>query len=143
MTQLNPYISFDGNTEEAFNFYASVFGTEIKGILRWGDNPDCGSFSDEDKKKVMHIALPIGKSVLMASDHVPFGPPFQAGNNFQIAVSPVSREDSDRIFGALAAGGNVSLPMATSFWGGYFGMLTDKFGIQWMINYEENSKPVA
>jgi PhnB protein len=137
MTQLNPYLTFDGNAEAAFKFYTSVFGGELNGIMRWSDNPDCGEFSEADKNRVMHTALRVGDSVLMGSDSISgFGQKFVAGNNFTIAITPESREHADRLYAALSEGGNAPMPMQDAFWGGYFGSLTDKFGIQWMINYD-------
>jgi PhnB protein len=142
MTQLNPYLSFDGNAEAAMNFYGSVFGSELAAVMRWGDNPQCESFSDADKNKVMHTALPVGDSMIMASDFVGMpGQEYTAGNNFSIAISPDSREDADRLFAGLSEGGTVSMPMTDMFWGGYFGSFTDKFGVQWLINQGGGQQP--
>ena len=139
MTQLNPYLTFNGQTEEAFKFYQSIFGGEIRGPMRWADNPQCGEFSDADKNKVMHIALPVGDSIIMGSDFVGgMGQEFAEGNNFTVAISPDSREDADRLFAGLSDGGKAAMPMQDAFWGGYFGALTDKFGIPWMINFDAN-----
>lgn len=133
--QMNPYLNFDGNTEEAFNFYKSVFGGEFATVMRFADNPGCGEISDEEKQRVMHIALPIeGGGMLMASDTVPsMGHKLEKGNNFYISLSPESREDADRIFSGLADGGAVEMPMTDMFWG-YFGCFRDKFGVGWMLN---------
>lgn len=140
MRQLNPYLSFNGQAEEAFNFYKSVFGGEFKGIMRWGDNPQCSEFSDEDKKGVMHVALPFGDSVIMGSDSVKSMGEVTAGTNFQVAIFPDSREDADRVFEGLSLGGKVTMPMQDMFWGDYYGSFTDKFGIQWMINYDSKEQ---
>ena len=138
MTQLNPYLNFNGNAEEAFNHYRSVFGGDFAAVMRWGDNPDaCGQFPDLNKSAIMHIALPVGDSVIMASDS-PMGP-VSEGNNFSVAIGPKSREEADRLFAGLSEGGNVTCPMQEMFWGGYFGSFTDKFGIQWLINYTEQN----
>ena len=135
MTKLNPYLSFDGNAEEAMNFYAKAFGTEIATIMRWGENPQCEGMSDADKNKVMHAALPVGDSMLMASDFVAMpGMEYKAGTNFAVAIGPDTREDADRLFAELSPGGNVTCPMMDMFWGGYFGSFTDKFGVAWLIN---------
>jgi PhnB protein len=135
MRQINPYLTFDGQAEDAFNFYKSVFGGELNGIMRWGDNPQGEGFSDEDKKKVMHTALPIGDSALMGSDFVGMpGQEFSAGNNLTVAITPDSRDDADKLYAGLAEGGKSTMPMQDAFWGGYFGALIDKFGIQWMLN---------
>lgn len=143
MTNINPYLNFDGNTEEAFNFYKSVFGGEFMGgIMRWGDAPGCDEgemkLADEDKRKVMHMQLPISEgNVLMGSDSLKgFGPPLSVGNNITIAIGPDSKEEADRIFDGLSAGGEVQMPMADAFWGGYFGSFTDKFGINWLVNVD-------
>ena len=135
MTKVNPYLSFDGNTEEAFNFYKSVFGGEFPAVMRWADNPQCEGMSDADKNKIMHIALPVGDSMIMGSDHLggPEGE-YKAGNNFTVAVSPDSRKEADRLFSGLSAGGNVMMPMTDMFWGGYFGAFGDKYGVRWLIN---------
>ena len=139
MTQLNPYLSFDGTAEAAFNFYKSVFGGEFASIMRWRDNPQCEEFSENDKNGIMHVALPVGDSVIMGSDSVgAMGPELVAGNNFTVAISPDSREESDRLFNELSAGGEPTMPMQDMFWGGYFGCLKDKFGTPWMINFDPN-----
>lgn len=140
MRQLNPYLSFNGQAEEAFNFYKSVFGGEFNGIMRWKDNPQCEGFSDEDKNGIMHVSLPIGNSVIMGSDSVKTMGEVTSGTNFQVAISPDSREDADRLFAGLSEGGKATMPMSDMFRGDYYGALTDKFGIQWMINYGQNSK---
>ncbi|SDD24754.1 VOC family protein [Niabella drilacis] len=137
MAKLNPYLNFDGKAEEAFNFYRSVFGGEfLGGVMRMSDAPGTENLPEDEKKRVMHIALPIGEDVLMASDIVPsMGHKLNVGNNNYISVFPESREEADRLFGALSAGGTVEMPMADQFWGDYFGSFVDQFGIHWMINY--------
>lgn len=143
MTNINPYLNFDGNAEEAMNFYKSVFGGEFMGeIMRWGDIPGCDEgemkLAEEDKGKVMHVSLPISEgNVIMASDTIKgVSPPCVQGNNVTIAIGADTREEGDRLFAGLSAGGTVSMPMADAFWGGYFGSFTDKFGINWLINVE-------
>ena len=143
MTNINAYLSFDGKTEEAFNFYKSVFGGEfVGGIMRWGDAPGCGEgemkLADADKQKVMHMQLPISEgNVLMGSDSIQgLGPGLTIGNNITIAIAPDSREEADRIFAGLSEGGEIQMPMADAFWGGYFGSFADKFGINWLINVD-------
>lgn len=139
MTQLDPYLSFNGNAEEAFNFYKSVFGGDFEAVLRWGDNPQCESFREADKQKVMHIALKVGRSVLMGSDFVAMGDEkFTPGNNYTVSISPDTREEADRLFAGLSDGGQVIMPMGEMFWGGYFGAFSDKFGVKWMINQTPN-----
>ena len=132
--QMNPYLNFNGNTEEAFNFYKSVFGGDFAVVMRFGDNPQCDQMTEDDKKRIMHIALPIDGGMLMATDALEsMGQKLNVGNNFYISLSPSSREDADRIFAGLSDGGKVEMPMSEMFWG-YFGSFSDKFGVQWMLN---------
>jgi PhnB protein len=135
---MNPYLNFNGTAEQAFNFYKSVFGGEFATVMRFGDNPQCGEMAEDDKKKIMHIALPIDSGVLMASDAVEsMGQKLTQGNNFYISLSPDSREEADRLFGGLSEGGKIEMAMTEMFWG-YFGCFTDKFGVQWMLNVGDN-----
>lgn len=133
------YISFNGNTEEAFNFYRSALEGEITNIQRFGDSTNGGQLSDADKKKIMHIALEApGGIKLMGNDYLDFmGQPFNAGNNFSLTFHPDSQELADKLFNRLSAGGTVTVPMSKAPWGDYFGMFTDKFGIKWMINHQK------
>ncbi|WP_214070488.1 VOC family protein [Mucilaginibacter sp. dw_454] len=138
MAQIDPYLNFLGNTEEAFNFYKSVFGGEFKALQRFKDTPHGDSMSAEDKERIMHVALPIGKNVLMGTDALESaGHTLNFGNNISIAVSPESIEEMHRIFNGLAAGGQIQQPLEKMFWGAWFGMLVDQFGVQWMLNYIE------
>ncbi len=141
MARINPYLNFNGNTEEAFNFYKSVFGGEFATVMRFGETPGCDEMpiAEGDKNKIMHIALPIGEdNVLMATDALEsMGQTLSEGNNFSISISTDSREETDRVFNALADGGKIEMPLGDTFWGAYFGMFQDKFGIRWMINYDE------
>ena len=137
MTLIAPYLNFEGKTEEAFNFYKSVFGGEFTSVQRFGDTPHGGNMPAGDAKKIMHISLQIDKdTALMASDNVPsMGmPPLTPGNNISLSAHPKTVDEGKRIFNALAAGGQVMMPFEKAFWGAYFGMLTDKFGIKWMVN---------
>ncbi|MDF2191473.1 VOC family protein [Paraflavitalea sp. CAU 1676] len=138
---LNPYLNFDGNAEEAFRFYQSVFGGEIF-IQKMSQAPGGDQLPDNEKNRAMHVAIPIGKGQhLMASDCVPSaGHVLNVGNNNYISITPDSRTDADRIFNGLSAGGKVEMPMADMFWGDYFGSFEDKFGVRWMINYTEQKK---
>ncbi len=142
MFKVNPYLSFNGNTEEAFDFYRSVFGGELQGPMRWGDNPECSAFSEADKNKVMHISLPFGDgNSLMGSDHIDGGPQkFAQGNNYMIAVHPDSLAECRRLFDGLSAGGTVFMPLSPAFWGAVFGCFVDKFGVSWMIESEAATK---
>lgn len=131
---LSTYLTFDGNCREAFEFYRSVFGTEFQVISTFAEGPEDMEVPDTDKDKVMHVTLPIGTSVLMGSDNSPDGPPVVVGNNFSISVTTENREESDDLIGKLSDGGAVSMPMQQTFWGSYFGMSTDKFGVNWMVS---------
>jgi PhnB protein len=136
---LNPYLTFDGNTEEVFNFYKSVFGGDFAFVMKYKDVPadvPQPNKNPADDNRIMHIALPIGQSVLMASD-APGHVKLNQGNNVQISITVDSKEDADRIFSGLSAGGSVMMPMSDAFWGDYFGMFTDKYGIHWMISYRK------
>jgi PhnB protein len=133
------YLNYTGQAEEAFNFYKSVFGTEfIGGIMRHGDVPAMEGMpvlDDATRQMVMNVQLPItGGLLLMASDIFPgMGDPIVPGNNFSIGIHVDSKEEADRIFAALSAGGNVSQPMEDQFWGDYYGSFNDKFGIPWYV----------
>lgn len=137
MTKLNPYLNFGGNAEEAFNFYKSVFGGEFSSMVKFKDMPMEGArVSEADGDKVMHVALPIGGELLMASDALEaFGQTVTPGNNSYISVHPDSKEEADRIFNALSEGAEVEMPIADQMWGDYYGSLKDRFGIGWMVNY--------
>lgn len=133
---INPYLTFDGNTEEAFNFYKSVFGGDVM-LHRFGGAPGMENIPEADKQKVMHAALPIGNNMLMASDAIAsMGKPLAKGNNVSLSIQADSKEEADRVFQGLSNGGTVTMPLADAFWGAYFGMCDDKFGVHWMVNYE-------
>jgi PhnB protein len=138
--KLNPYLNFNGNAEEAFRFYQSVFGGELT-LMKMGDAPGAENLSESERSMAMHVSIPIGADqYLMASDCTgQAGVQLQFGNNNYIAVSPDSRDEADRIFNGLSPGGMVEMPMADIFWGDYFGSFKDKFGVYWMIIFE-NSK---
>lgn len=136
---LNPYLNFDGNAEGAFRFYQSVFGGELF-IQKMSSVPDF-EVPEEEKDRTMHVGLPIGNGqFLMASDCLPSqGHVLKQGNNNYISISTESKEEADRIFNGLSAGGTVEMPMADMFWGDYFGSFVDKFGVCWMINYSNQN----
>lgn len=141
MAKINPYLHFLGNAEDAFNFYKSVFGGEFAMVMRYKDiqnQEGCENLSDEDKEKLMHVALPISDGhVLMATDAVgEHAEDAVVGNNISLSVSADSKEEADRVFNGLSAGGDVTMPLSDTFWGAYFGMCKDKFGIHWMVNYD-------
>ena len=142
MVTINPYLNFKGNTEEAFNFYKSVFGGDFIALQRFKDTPEGAKIAKGDQDKIMHISLPIGKgNVLMATDALEsMGQTLTEGNNFSLSVQTESEEEAASIFNKLAAGGKVVMPLEKAFWGAYFGMVNDKFGIQWMVNYDYNQK---
>lgn len=138
MPTLNTYLNFAGNTEEAFRFYQTVFGGEFRVIVRFKDMPMQGvTIPKEDENKIMHISLPIGKdTILMATDTLAsLGQKLIQGNNVHISIHPDSKEEADRIFNALSAGGTIEMPIANQPWGDYYGSFKDKFGVQWMVNY--------
>jgi PhnB protein len=135
MIVINPYLNFLGNTEEAFNFYKSVFGGEFAVLQRFKDTPAAGDVSPADLDKIMHIALPLSKTnVLMGTDAIESMGALTMGNNISLSVIAETDEEAEKLFNALAAGGQVTMPIAKMFWGDYFGMLTDKFGIKWMVS---------
>ena len=134
---LSIYLNFDGNCRDAFEFYRSVFGSDYIHISTFSEGPDDMPVSEEEKDRIMHVSLPIGSSVLMGSDTSPsFSPPHQAGNNFSVSCHPESREETDRLFTAMSAGGTVTMPLSDQFWGSYFGACVDKFGIPWQFNHD-------
>jgi PhnB protein len=139
MVTVQPYLNFNGNTEDAFNFYKSVFGGEFLTIQRFKDTPHGASMSPADREKIMHVALPIGQgTVLMGTDTLEsMGQKLSVGNNFHLTIIPENEKDADRFFNGLSAGGQVTMPLEKAFWGAYFGMFIDKFGISWMVNCEE------
>ena len=139
MAKINPYIHFNGNAEEAFNFYKSVFGGEFAMVSRFKDFPNPENpISQSEENKIMHIALQIGNSVLMGSDTPEFmGKHNENENRSKICISADSKEEADKIFNGLSAGGTVEMPMLDSPWGAYFGMFRDKYGFEWMINFDK------
>lgn len=139
MAAINPYLTFNGNCEDAFTFYKSVFGKEFAYIGRFGEMPDADkNCSPAQADKIMHVSLPISaETVLMGSDSsADWGQTTLVGNNISISVNTGSTEEADQLFNGLSEGGTVSMPMQNTFWGAYFGMFTDKFGINWMVNYD-------
>lgn len=143
---INPYLNFNGNTEEVFDFYKSIFGGDFPFIMRFNEMPQeandaegCTgeSIPENDANGIAHISLPIGKTMLMASDVPSNMPQVSAGSNISLCISVDSRADADRIFNALSNGGTIQMPMQDQFWGDYYGMLVDKYQIQWMVSYNE------
>ena len=143
MAIINPHINFNGNAEEAFNFYKSVFGGEFAKIMRFKDisSPEY-RVAEKEAQKIMHIALPIGKgSVLMGND-VPeiMGRTNENENRSKIFISAESKEEADKLFNGLSAGGTIEVPISDSPWGSYFGMFRDKYGIEWMVDFDPKYK---
>jgi PhnB protein len=140
MATINPYINFNGNAEEAFNFYKSVFGGEFKTIVRFKDI-ESSEFPvpENEANKIMRIVLPIGGNTLLAND-VPesMGPVSENENRSKIAISAETKAEADKLFNGLSAGGSVEMPMAESPWGTYFAMFRDKFGIEWTVEFDSN-----
>jgi PhnB protein len=140
MALINPHINFNGNAEEAFTFYKSVFGGAFEKIIRFKDLPSTEfPIPEKEANKIMHIALPIGKNTLMGND-VPesMGRVNENENRSKISISAESREEADKLFNGLSAGGNIEIPIADSPWGSYFAMFRDKFGIEWMVDFAQN-----
>ena len=144
MTTINTYLTFNGNCEQAFNFYKSVFGGKFDSISQFKDMPEDPKFpvAESEKEKIMHVSFPISKeSILMGSDTGgEWAAKFKQGNNFSISINTDSKEEADRLFNDLSEGGQVIMPMNNTFWDSYFGMFTDKFGIQWMVSFDQPNR---
>lgn len=139
MANINPHINFNGNAEEAFTFYQSVFGGEFATIMRFKDlASEEFVVAENEANKIMHIALPIGNSVLMGND-VPqvLGRTNENENRSKIVISAESKEEADKLFNGLSVGGQIEMPISNSPWGSYFGMFRDKYGIEWMVDFDE------
>ncbi|OYU97371.1 MAG: VOC family protein [Bacteroidetes bacterium B1(2017)] len=142
MALINPHINFNGNAEEAFTFYKSVFGGEFAQVMRFKDlASDDFPIDEKEANKIMHIALPIGQNVLMGND-VPesMGRTNERENRSKIAIGTESKEEADKLFLGLSAGGEVEMPIGDSPWGSYFGMFRDKYGIEWMVDFDPRHK---
>lgn len=147
MATVNVYLTFNGNCEEAFTFYLSVFGGEFPYVGKFKDMPQdehTPRMPEEEGNKIMHITLPISKETcLLGSDTGgEWSQGFQQGNNFSISINAESKEEADRLFQGLSAGGNITMPLSDTFWGAYFGMFIDRFGIGWMVNYDPPQQEV-
>ena len=138
MAQINPYINFNGNAEEAFLFYKSVFGGEFRQVTRFKEMESAEfPIPESEANKIMHITLPIGQNVLMGNDVPEFmGKVNENENRSKIAISTESKEEADKIFNGLSAGGTVEFPISDSPWGSYFGMFRDKYGIEWTVDFD-------
>ena len=138
MRSIQPYLNFNGNAESAFLFYKSVFGSEFQILQRFKDMPGAEKMPKVDLEKILHVSLPIAPGYTLMGCDSPenMGGPVIAGNNFHLSFDADSEEDADRIFNALSTKGKVTMQIQKTFWNSYFGMLTDQFGIQWMVSYE-------
>ncbi len=143
MAIINPHINFNGNAEEAFNFYKSVFGGEFAKVIRFKDlaGPEF-PISEKEENKIMYIALPIGKGSMLMANDVPeiLGKTNENENRSKISISAESKEEANKLFYGLSAGGQVEMPIADSPWGSYFGMFRDKYGIEWMVDFDPSYK---
>ncbi|MEY2692699.1 MAG: hypothetical protein RIT03_1089 [Bacteroidota bacterium] len=144
MALINPHINFNGNAEEAFSFYKSVFGGEFAKIMRFKElASDEFPVAEHEANKIMHIALPIGPNVLMGNDVPEFmGTTNENENRSKISISAQSKAEADHLFDGLSVGGQIEMPMTDSPWGSYFGMFRDKYGIEWMIDFDPNYKGI-
>lgn len=136
---INPYLNFAGNTEEAFNFYKSIFGGEFAMLQRFGQTPDAEKMPPGVENMIMHVSLPIGNGNILMGTDAPeeMGFKLNKGNNFYLCLGPDSKEEADRIFNALSEAGEIEMALQDTFWGAYYGSLTDKFGVKWMVNYQK------
>lgn len=141
MAQINPYLIFNGTCEAAFNLYKSVFGGEFAMISKFKDMPadeNSPELSEEDAERVMHVSFPINDGyILMGSDSNAQSGDVVFGTNSSISINAESRDEADKLFNGLSADGKITMPMTNTFWGAYFGMFTDKFGVNWMVNFDE------
>jgi len=135
MKAINPYLNFNGNTEEAFNHYKAVFGGEFAMVMRYRDTPGCEHMPEVEQDHIMHIALPAGGNMIMGTDVPKSMGQAIFGTNASLCIHTESREEADRIYTGLAEGGKATMPMDDMFWGDYYGMLTDKFAVQWMVSF--------
>jgi PhnB protein len=143
MTTVNVYLTFDGNCEEVFNFYKSVFGGEFPYLGRFKEMPPMEGMppmDEEQGNRIMHVSLPVSKETMIMGSDIggEWGPKLQVGNNFSISITADNKTEADRLFNELSAGGKVTMPMQSTFWGDYFGTFTDKFEINWMVSFAEN-----
>ncbi len=135
MLKLEPYVRYNGNCEEAFNFYKSAFGGEFVYVMRHKDNPQKEpSLPKEDEEKILHIAIPVGETVILMGADATSDKPAQVGNNVTLAISAREEEEVRRLFDRLSEGGKVSMPLQKTFWAELYGEFTDKFGINWIVS---------
>lgn len=140
---MNSYINFNGTCEKAFNLYKSVFGGEFTTFSRMKDMPqngECGEIFEAEKEKVLHVSLPIGNGTYLMGSDVPesFSDKLSVGNNVSISINTGSKEEAEKIFSGLSDEAKITMPLGDTFWGAYFGMLEDKFGVNWMVSFDYN-----
>ena len=143
MALINPHINFNGNAEEAFTFYKSVFGGEFAKIIRFKDLASAEfQVPEKEENKIMHIVLPIGNNSKLMANDVPeaMGRTNENENRSKIVITAESKEEADKLFNGLSAGGQIEGPIGDSPWGSYFGMFRDKYGIEWMVNFDPKDK---
>jgi PhnB protein len=143
MAQINPYLTFNGICEEAFHFYKSVFGGEFRQISKFKDMPPVEGhpIPEGAGEKILHVSLPIStETILMGSDAHPMYGEVKTGQNISLSINAQSKDEADRIFQGLSAGGKITMPIADTFWNAYFGMLIDKYSITWMVNFDYPKK---
>jgi PhnB protein len=143
MAFINPHVNFNGNAEEAFTFYKSVFGGEFAKIVRFKDLAIPGfQVSEKEENKIMHIALPIGKSSMLMANDVPeiMGKTNENENRSKIVIGAASKEEADKLFKGLSVGGQIEGPIGDSPWGTYFGCFRDKYGIEWIVEFDPKNK---
>ncbi|MFC6858068.1 VOC family protein [Zunongwangia atlantica] len=138
--KVNYYLNFDGDAADAFHFYKAIFGGEFMAFLKMNETPDANKLTEDEQNRTLHIALPIAEGViLMGSDILPsMGHQFKPGNNMYISLHPESRKEADRLYNGLSIDGAVEMELQDTFWGAYYGSFTDKYGVKWMINFDEN-----
>ncbi len=142
MALINPHINFNGNAEEAFTFYKSVFGGSISKIMRFKDLASAEfPISEKEENKIMHIALTIGKNNILMGNDVPeiMGKTNENENRSKIVITAESKEEADKLFNGLSAGGQIEGPIGDSPWGSYFGCFRDKYGIEWIVEFDQNA----
>ena len=133
---LNPYLFFDGNCKEAFSFYEQALGATIETVMTWGDGPMADEMPAADLDRVMHASLLIGGDRIMGSDEMP-AENYAKPAGIRVVINADSAEEAERLFANLSEGANIDMPIEESFWAERFGMLTDKFGIPWMVNCDK------
>ncbi len=136
MKTVNPYLLFNGNAGEAFDFYKSVFGGEYSFIQHFSDMPDTDKVPENEKDRVLHVALPIGNGIIIMGSDSSESRKVEKGNNIAISISTDGDSETEKIYNGLSKGGNVLMPLGKTFWNAYYGMFVDKYGVTWMVSNE-------